>query len=105
MEINWTEIISYIVVGLTSLSTVLAWVASCIKSLAANKRASELIEEVKEEVKETKSYKELKGLVTEIISQNKELLQDNALLKEQLNETMAELTRVKKDYRRENTSK
>lgn len=95
------ELISYIIVGLTSLSTVLAWVASTLKSLAANKKVGELAKQLTEEVQETKSYKELKAIVTEIVQQNKALLQDNKLLKEQLNETMAELTRVKRDYRRE----
>lgn len=99
MEIE--QIISYIVVGLTSLSTVIAWVASCIKSIAENKKLQEVGKQFVEEVKETKSYKELKSIVVEIVQQNKTILEDNALLKEQLNETMAELTRVKRDYRRE----
>lgn len=92
------QIVSYIVMALTSLSTVIAWVASTVKQITEKKKVSELVLQLKDEVKETKSYKEMKSMV-------KEVLEDNKLLKEQLNETMAELTRVKKDYRREKTSK
>lgn len=92
------QIVSYIVVALTSLSTVIAWIASTIKQITEKKKASEIITQLRDEVKETKSYKEMKAIVGEI-------LEDNRALKEQLNELMTELTRVKKEYRREKASK
>lgn len=92
MEMAIEQIISYIVVALTSLSTVIAWVASSIKTLTENKKLKQLGQQLVTEVQETKSYKELKELITQVI-------QENESLKIQLNETMAEMTRVKRDYR------